>query len=84
MTDLTKEQRLRQERAQHMRRADALAEDRREMQADLIRQRDDMTAAIAALDAGRIADARAVLAEGLAYRLRTRKPRSTQARHTPQ
>lgn len=73
--DLTKEQRLRQERAQHMRRADALAADRREMQADLIRQRDDMTAAIAAIDAGRIADARALLAEGLAYRLRTRKKR---------
>ena len=48
---------------------------RREMQADLIRQREDMSAALAALNAGSVREAFEVLSEALAYRERTRPQR---------
>lgn len=56
-----------------------LVEQRREMQADLIRQRQDMTDAIAALDAGSTRDARAILSAGIDYRNRTREQRKVTA-----
>lgn len=75
MPPTTVEQRLRNEVGQLTHRNMRLTEQRREMQADLIRQREDMARAIAELQAGSIARAMAVLQAGLEYRERTREPR---------
>lgn len=56
-----------------------MIEQRRDMQADLRRQRQDMQDAIAALDRGEVRLARELLAEGLAAWERKRAPRKGRA-----
>lgn len=74
-----REQRLRNETGQQAHTIARLVEQRREMQADLIRQRQDMIDAIAALDAGSTRDAREILQSGIDYRNRTRQQRKVTA-----
>lgn len=75
MNRTPREQHLRNELGQLTHKVDRMAEQRREMQADLIRQRDDMQAAITALEAGSIREAVQILRAGLDYRDRTRPQR---------
>lgn len=75
MPGTPKEQHLRNQVGQLTHRVQSLLEQRREMQADLIRQREDMSAALAALNAGSVREAFEVLSEALAYRERTRPQR---------
>jgi hypothetical protein len=76
MTERTaREQYLRNEVGQLTHKMHSMAKQRAEMQADLIRQRDDMQQAISLLEAGRVRDAVEVLRDGLAYRERNREPR---------
>lgn len=69
------EQRLRNEVGHLTHRNLRLVEQRREMQADLIRQREDMARALAELRAGSIARAMAILDGALADWERKREPR---------
>ena len=73
MTDL--EQRLRNETGRLTRALQAASQQRKEMQADLIWQRDDITEAIELLQAGSVRDAIQVLQGSLDRRNRTREPR---------
>lgn len=75
MTQLSKEQKLRQEAGQLRKSLTDQMTDKRQMQADLVAQRADMTKAIEALDKGSIAEARAILVASLAYRERNRPQR---------
>lgn len=80
MTERTpREQHLRNEVGQLTHKVHAMIRQRQDMQADLIRQRDDMAGAIAALDRGEVSAAVGILRAGLAYRERTREKRKVQA-----
>lgn len=68
-------QSLRNEVGQQTHTIIKMTKQRREMQADLVRQREDMADAIAAIDRGEISRAREILQEALNYRERTREPR---------
>jgi len=76
-----REQYLRNEVGQLTHKMHRMADQRGEMQADLIRQREDMQAAIRLLEGGSVRDAIAVLRDGLTYRERTREPRRTKPAH---
>ena len=73
MTDL--EQRLRNETGRLTRALQDASKQRKEMQADLIWQRDDITEAIDLLQAGSVRDAIQVLQGSLDRRDRTREQR---------
>ena len=73
MTDL--EQRLRNETGRLTRALQAASQQRKEMQADLIWQRDDISEAIEMLQAGSVRDAIEVLQGSLDRRNRTREQR---------
>jgi len=73
MTDL--EQRLRNETGRLTKALQAASQQRKEMQADLIWQRDDITEAIDLLQAGSVRDAIGVLQGSLDRRNRTREQR---------
>ena len=73
MTDL--EQRLRNETGRLTRALQDASQQRKEMQADLIWQRDDITEAIELLQAGSVRDAIQVLQGSLDRRNRTREQR---------
>lgn len=75
MTTMTKEQKIRQEAGQLRHALLKQNEEKKQMQADLVAQRTDMTKAIEALDRGSVKEAREILMESLAYRERTRIPR---------
>jgi hypothetical protein len=77
MTDL--EQRLRNETGRLTRALEAASNQRKEMQADLIWQRDDITEAIELLQAGSVRDAIGVLQGSLDRRNRTREQRKNPA-----
>jgi len=77
MTDL--EQRLRNETGRLTKALQAASQQRKEMQADLIWQRDDITEAIDLLQAGSVRDAIQVLQGSLDRRNRTREPRKVKA-----
>ena len=77
MTDL--EQRLRNETGRLTRALQEAGQQRKEMQADLIWQRDDITEAIALLQAGSVRDAIEVLQGSLDRRNRTREQRKGKA-----
>jgi len=70
-----REQHLRNENGQLTHKVLRMLEQRQEMQADLIRQRDDMTQALGEIDAGRIARAAAILRAAIEHRERTRERR---------
>lgn len=70
-----REQHLRNEVGQLTHKMHRMIDQRREMQADLVRQRDDMRAAMTALEAGSIREAMEILQSGLDYRDRTRPQR---------
>jgi hypothetical protein len=72
-----REQHLRNEVGQLTHKMHRMIKQREEMQADLIRQRDDMQDALTALEEGRVRDAIQVLRDALSYRERTREPRKT-------
>jgi methylphosphotriester-DNA--protein-cysteine methyltransferase len=73
MTD--REQHLRNEVGQLTHKMHRMIKQREEMQADLIRQREDMTQALATLSAGELRRAAEILQAGLDYRDRTREKR---------
>jgi uncharacterized protein (DUF1501 family) len=77
MTDL--EQRLRNETGRLTRALQDASQQRKEMQADLIWQRDDITEAIEMLQAGSVRDAIEVLQGSLDRRNRTREQRKVKA-----
>jgi hypothetical protein len=77
MSDL--EQRLRNETGRLTRALQAASQQRKEMQADLIWQRDDITEAIELLQAGSVRDAIGVLQGSLDRRNRTREQRKNPA-----
>jgi len=70
-----REQRLRNEVGQLTHAVQRMIKQRAEMQADLIRQREDMQVAINLIEMGTVRDAAQVLRDGLAYRERTREKR---------
>jgi len=77
MTDL--EQRLRNETGRLTKALQAASQQRKEMQADLIWQRDDITEAIDLLQAGSVRDAIQVLQGSLDRRKKTQEPRKGKA-----
>lgn len=77
MTDL--EQRLRNETGRLTRALQAASQQRKEMQADLIWQRDDITEAIDLLQTGSVRDAIQVLQGSLDRRKKTQEPRKGKA-----
>ena len=77
MTEL--EQRLRNETGRLTRALQAASQQRKEMQADLIWHRDDITEAIEMLQAGSVRDAIQVLQGSLDRRNRTREQRKGKA-----
>ena len=72
-----REQHLRNEVGQLTHKVHRMIKQREEMQADLIRQREDMKVAINLLKMGTVRDAIEVLETALAYRDRTRPQRKT-------
>ena len=70
-----REQRLRNEVGQLTHTVQRMTKQRSEMQADLVRQREDMQEAIALLERGEVRDAIAALRDALDYRNRTREKR---------
>ena len=77
MTDL--EQRLRNETGRLTKALQDASKQRKEMQADLIWQRDDITEAIDLLQAGSVRDAIQVLQVSLDRRKKTQEPRKGKA-----
>ena len=77
MTDL--EQRLRNETGRLTKALQDASKQRKEMQADLIWQRDDITEAIDLLQAGSVRDAIQVLQGSLDRRKKTQEPRKGKA-----
>ena len=77
MTDL--EQRLRNETGRLTRALQDASQQRKQMQTDLIWQRDDITEAIELLQAGSVRDAIKVLQGSLDRRNRTREQRKVKA-----
>ena len=72
-----REQHLRNEVGQLTHKVHRMIKQREEMQADLIRQREDMKVAISLLEMGTVKDAIQVLRDAMSYRERTREPRKT-------
>jgi hypothetical protein len=70
-----REQNLRNEVGQLTHKVHRMIKQREEMQADLIRQREDMKVAINLLKMGTVRDAIEVLEAAMAYRERTREKR---------
>jgi hypothetical protein len=70
-----KEQHLRNELGRITLNHQRLLAERKQMHADLIRQREDMQAALSLLKMGTVSDAMQVLRDALAYRERTREKR---------
>jgi len=70
-----REQHLRNEVGQLTHKVHQMMQQRKEMQADLIRQREDMQAALDLLEMGTTRDAMQVLRDALAHRERTREQR---------
>jgi hypothetical protein len=77
MSDI--EQRLRNETGRLTRALQEASQQRKEMRADLIWQRDDISEAIEMLQAGSVRDAIQVLQGSLDRRNRTREPRKGKA-----
>ena len=76
MQEITpKEQPLRNEVGRHMFNIQRLLAERKQMHADLVRQREDMKAALDLLDMGTVRDAAQVLRDALNYREQTREKR---------
>lgn len=76
MQEITpKEQLLRNEVGRHMFNIQRLLAERKQMHADLVRQREDMKAALDLLDMGTVRDAAQVLRDALNYREQTREKR---------
>jgi hypothetical protein len=71
-----REQHLRNEVGQLTHKMHRMIKQREEMQADLIRQREDMKVAVDLLKMGTVRDALEVLEAALTYRERTREPRA--------
>ena len=74
-----REQHLRNEVGQLTHKIHAMIRQREEMQADLIRQREDMKVALNLIEMGTIKDAAQVLRDALAWRERNREPRKRPA-----
>jgi hypothetical protein len=70
-----REQRLRNETGQQAHSLKRMTEQRREMQADLVRQREDMQNALLAIGRGEIREAMDILQDALTHRERTREQR---------
>ena len=70
-----REQHLRNEVGQLTHKIHRMIEDRRQMHADLVRQREDMEAALEALGKGSVKQASDILAAALKYRRDTQQPR---------
>ena len=70
-----REQHLRNEVGQLTHKVGAMMEQRKQMQADLVRQREDMKAALELLEMGTVRDAIQVLRDALQYREQTREKR---------
>lgn len=81
MTDrpTPKEQHLRNQLGQHMLTHQKMLAEKRQMHADLIRQREDMQAVLNLLEMGTVRDAMQVLRDALTYRERTREKRKGQS-----
>lgn len=77
MTDrpTPKEQHLRNQLGQHMLTHQKMLAEKRQMHADLIRQREDMQAALDLLEMGAVKEAIGLLREALAWRERNRPQR---------
>ena len=75
MEKTEREQRLRNEVGQLTHTVQRMIQQRSEMQADLVRQREDMQEAIALLERGEVRDAISALRDALEYRNRTREKR---------
>ena len=75
MEKTEREQRLRNEVGQLTHTVQRMIKQRSEMQADLVRQREDMQEAVDLLERGEVRDAIAALREALDYRNRTREKR---------
>ena len=69
------EQRYRNEVGQLTHKVHRMLEQRVEMQADLIRQREDMANAIRAIQRGELREATEILQGAIQYRERVREPR---------
>lgn len=72
-------QRIRNEVGQLTHNLQRMIEQRKQMHSDLSWQRQDMLDALAALEAGSVRDAMAILRDGLARRERTREQRKVKA-----
>jgi hypothetical protein len=77
-----REQRLRNEVGQLTHTVQRMLKQRGEMQADLVRQREDMQEAIDLLERGEVRDAIAALRDALDYRNRTRAKRKSACAET--
>ena len=75
MEKTEREQRLRNEVGQLTHTVQRMIKQRSEMQADLVRQREDMLEAIGLLERGEVRDAISALKDALDYRNRTRETR---------
>ena len=75
MEKTEREQRLRNEVGQLTHTVQRMIKQRSEMQADLVRQREDMQEAVDLLERGEVRDAIAALRDALDYRNRTRERR---------
>jgi hypothetical protein len=78
-----KEQYLRNELGRTMLNYQRILAEKKQMHADLVRQREDMKAAIDLLKMGTVRDAIQLLEDTLAYRERTKEPRKTTGRRHP-
>lgn len=78
-----REQHLRNEVGQLTHKMHRMIKQREEMQADLIRQREDMKVALNLLKMGTVRDAIEVLEAAMTYRERTREPRKSKAYQQP-
>lgn len=70
-----REQHLRNEVGQLTHKVGSMMTQRKQMQADLVRQREDMKAALELLEMGTVRDAIQVLKDALHYREQTREKR---------
>ena len=70
-----REQHLRNEVGQLTHKVGSMMTQRKQMQADLVRQREDMKAALELLEMGTVRDAMQVLRDALQYREQTREKR---------
>lgn len=82
MEKTEREQRLRNEVGQLTHTVQRMIKQRSEMQADLVRQREDMQEAVDLLERGEVRDAIAALRDALDYRNRTREKRKSACAET--